>query len=339
MRGRGFTAEGLDFCFALRQKGNVVRPKACYNCRSHLTRFCGKRRLCARIFCTVRHCALRCFPPEAQCRAPGSSRQFSLTTYTFLRGGGYAWPEVLRRRVWISALLCGRKETLCARKPVPIAAPVSHAFAGKGYCKHNGNRAVTAFLFLTRFCEKKRLCDRIFCTVWHCTLRCFPPEAQCRAPKSSRQFSLTTYTFLRGGGYAWPGVLRRRVWISALLCGRKETLRARKPVRIAAPISHAFVGKGGCATGFLHCSALCTALLSARSTMPCARKFAAVLLTVPCAFAESATLKGRFTPEICRISLRTFREASSCKGQGYGMSAAAVSCASRRRDFRKDGTF
>ena len=39
----GFTAEGLDFCFALRQKGNIVRPKACSNCRSHLTRFCGKR--------------------------------------------------------------------------------------------------------------------------------------------------------------------------------------------------------------------------------------------------------------------------------------------------------
>ena len=39
----GFTAEGLDFCFALRQKGNVVRPKACYNCRPRLTRFCGKR--------------------------------------------------------------------------------------------------------------------------------------------------------------------------------------------------------------------------------------------------------------------------------------------------------
>ena len=242
----GFTAEGLDFCFALRQKGNIARPEACSNCRSHLTRFCGKRILCDRIFCTIRHCALRCFPPEAQCRATGSPRQFSLTTYTFSRGGGYAWPEVLRRRVWISALLCGRKETLRARKPVTIAAPVSHAFAGKGYCKHNGNRAVTAFLFPRRFCGKRWLCDRIFCTVWHCALRCFPPEVQYRAPKSSRQFSLTTYTFLRGGGYAWPEVLRRRVWISALLCGRKETLCARKPVTIAAPISHAFAGKGYC---------------------------------------------------------------------------------------------
>ena len=46
----GFTAEGLDFCFALRQKGNVVRPKACSNCRPRLTRFCGKRWLCDRIF-------------------------------------------------------------------------------------------------------------------------------------------------------------------------------------------------------------------------------------------------------------------------------------------------
>ena len=178
-----------------------------------------------------------------------------------------------------------------------------------------------------------------FCTVRHCALRCFPPEAQYHATKSSRQFSLTTYTFLRGGGYACSEVLRRRVWISALLCGRKETLCARKPVTIAVPISHAFVGKGGCATGFLHCLALCTALLSARSAMPCAQKFAAVLLTISCAFSERATLKGRFTPEICRISLRTFREASSRKGQGYGMNAAAVPCASRRRDFRKGGTF
>ena len=37
---------------------------------------------------------------------------------------------------------------------------------------------------------------------------------------------------------------------------------------------------------FLNCLALCTALLSARSAMPCARKFAAVLLTVPCAFRK-----------------------------------------------------
>ena len=233
----------------------------------------------------------------------------------------------------------------------------------KDTVQHNGNRAVTAFLFPTRFCEKKRLCARIFCTVRHCALRCFPPEAQCRAPGSPQQFSLTTYTFLRGGGYAWPEVLRRRVWIPALLCGRKETLCARKPVPIAAPISHAFVGKGYCKHNgnravtaflashtllwekvavrpdFLHCSALCTALLSARSAMPCARKSAAVLLTVSCAFSERATPKGRFTPEICRISLRTFREASSRKGQGYGMNAAAVPCASRRRDFRKGGTF
>ena len=54
----GFTAEGLDFCFALRQKGNVVRPKACSNCRSHLTRFCEKKGLCARIFALfgIVHC-------------------------------------------------------------------------------------------------------------------------------------------------------------------------------------------------------------------------------------------------------------------------------------------
>ena len=32
----------------------------------------------------------------------------------------------------------------------------------KDTVQHNGNRAVTAFLFPTRFCEKKRLCDRIF---------------------------------------------------------------------------------------------------------------------------------------------------------------------------------
>ena len=59
----------------------------------------------------------------------------------------------------------------------------------------------------------------------------------------------------------------------------------------------------------------------------------------PMCFSERATPKGRFTPEICRISLRTFREASSRKGQGYGMNAAAVPCASQRRDFRKGGTF
>ena len=138
----------------------------------------------------------------------------------------------------------------------------------------------------------------IFCTVWHCALRCFPPEAQWRAPGSSRQFSLTTYTFLRGGGYAWPEVLRRRVWISALLCGRKETLCARKPVPIAAPVSHAFAGKGGCATGFLHCLALCSALLSARSAMPCARKFAAVLSNNLHVFAgRKLCVAGDFTAE------------------------------------------
>ncbi len=190
-----FTAEGLDFCFALRQKRNIARPKACYNYRPRLTRFCGKRWLCDRIFCTVRHYALRCFPPEAQCRAPGSSRQFSLTTYTFLRGGGYAWPEVLQRRVWISALLCGRKETLRARKPVTIAAPISHAFAGKGYCTHNGNRAVTAFLFPTRFCGKKRLCDRIFALfgIIHCVAfrqkrNAVRPEVRGSSPYSPMRF-------------------------------------------------------------------------------------------------------------------------------------------------------
>ena len=159
-----------------------------------------------------------------------------------------------------------------------------------------------------------------FCTVRHCALHCFPPEAQSRAPKSSRQFSLTTYTFLRGGGYAWPEVLRRRLWISALLCGRKETLRARKPVTIAAPISHAFAGKGGCAPeslfqlplpshtllrekvavrpDFLNCLALCTALLSARSAMPCARKFAAVLSNNLHVFAgRRLCVAGGFTAE------------------------------------------
>ena len=40
----------------------------------------------------------------------------------------------------------------------------------KDTVQHNGNRAVTAFLFPTRFCEKKRLCARIFALfgIMHC---------------------------------------------------------------------------------------------------------------------------------------------------------------------------
>ena len=72
MRGRRFYGGGSGFllCFAAERKRCVpesllqlplpshtllrekvaVRPKACSNCRSHLTRFCGKRWLCDRIF-------------------------------------------------------------------------------------------------------------------------------------------------------------------------------------------------------------------------------------------------------------------------------------------------
>ena len=67
----------------------------------------------------------------------------------------------------------------------------------KDTVQHNRNRAVTAFLFPTRFCGKRWLCARIFCTIRHCALRCFPPEAQCRAPGSSRQFSLQSHTLFR----------------------------------------------------------------------------------------------------------------------------------------------
>ena len=134
MRGRRFYGGGSGFllCFAAERKRCATGSLLQLPPPSHTLLW---EKVAVRLdFFTVRHYALRCVPPEAQCHAPGSSRQFSLTTYTFLRGGGYAWPEVLRRRVWISALLCGRKETLRARKPVPIAAPISHAFAGKGYC-------------------------------------------------------------------------------------------------------------------------------------------------------------------------------------------------------------
>ena len=169
MRGRRFYGGGSGFllCFAAERKH--CAPESLFQLPPPSHTLLREKVAVRPIFCTVWHCALRCFPPEAQWRAPGSSRQFSLTTYTFLRGGGYAWPEGLRRRVWISALLCGRKETLCARKPVPIAAPVSHAFVGKGAVRPD------------------------FCTVWHSALRCFPPEAQCRAPGSSRQFSLQSH--------------------------------------------------------------------------------------------------------------------------------------------------
>ena len=145
-------------------------------------------------------------------------------------------------------------------------------------------------------------------------LLCFAAERKRCAPESLFQLPLLSHTLLR----------------------EKDTVQHNGNRAVTAFLfPNAFVGKGGCAPGFLHCLALCTALLSARSAMPCAQKFAAVLLTVSCAFSERATPKGRFTLGICRISLRTFREASSRKGQGYGMSAAAVPCASRRRDFRK----
>ena len=134
MRGRRFYGGGSGFllCFAAERKH--CAPESLFQLPPPSHTLLREKVAVRPDFCTVWHYALRCFPPEAQWRAPGSSRQFSLTTYTFLRGGGYAWPEGLRRRVWISALFCGRKETLCDRKPVPIAAPVSQAFAGKGYC-------------------------------------------------------------------------------------------------------------------------------------------------------------------------------------------------------------
>ena len=108
--------------------------------------------------------------------------------------------------------------------------------------------------------------------------------------------------------------------------------RVEIPTRFCGEViirSRRFYGGGA---GFL----LCFAAERKRCAPGSSRQFS---LTISCAFSERATPKGRFTPGICRISLRTFREASSRKGQGYGMNAAAVPCASRRRDFRKGGTF
>ena len=208
----------------------------------------------------------------------------------------------------------------------------------KDTVQHNGNRAVTAFLFPRRFCGKRRLCDRIFALfgIVHCIA--FRQKRNAMRPEVAAVLSNNLHVFA-GRRLCVAGVFTAEGLDFCFALRQKGNVVRPEACSNCRPRLTRFCGKRGCATGFLHCLALCTALLSARSAMPCAQKFAAVLLTVSCAFSERATPKGRFTPEICRISLRTFREAPSRKGQGYGMNAAAVPCASRRRDFRKGGTF
>ena len=282
MRGRRFYGGGSGFllCFAAERKH--CAPESLFQLPPPSHTLLREKVAVRPIFCTVWHCALRCFPPEAQWRAPGSSRQFSLTTYTFLRGGGYAWPEGLRRRVWISALLCGRKETLCARKPVPIAAPISHAFAGKGYCTHNGNRAVTAFLFPNVFVGKggcapgflhcsalctallsarsAKPCAQKFAAVLSDNLHVFAGRGLCVAGGFTAEALDFCFALRQKGNVACPKACYNCRSHLTRFCG-KRWLCARKPVPIAAPISHAFAGKGGCATGFfelfgiVHCVA------------------------------------------------------------------------------------
>ena len=68
-------------------------------------------------------------------------------------------------------LLCFAAERKrCAPESLLQLPPPFHTLREKDTVQHNGNRAVTAFLFLTRFCEKKRLCARIFALfgIMHC---------------------------------------------------------------------------------------------------------------------------------------------------------------------------